>query len=121
MHGWLHSWDDLRLVHHVNHLNLLRLGFEVRADRGLKETCRILLLRGDIESLEKRLELMNQIDVLIVLIGLGDDKINFFQDVQVSFDPRVLIFEDRALLALLQDPAHEGDHVLHLLGSETFD
>lgn len=105
----------------MNHLNLLRLGFEVRADRCLKETCGVLLLRGDIESLEKRLELMNQIDVLIVLIGLGDDQIDFFQDVQVGFDPRVLIFEDRAFLALLQDPANEGDYVLHLLGSESFD
>jgi hypothetical protein len=73
LHGRLHSWDDLRLVQHVNHLNLLRLGFEVRADRCLEEACGVLLLRGDIECLEKRLELMNQIEVLIVLIGLGDD------------------------------------------------
>lgn len=98
----------------------MRLRFEVRADRCLKEACGVLLLRGDIESLEKRLELMNQIDVLIVLIGLGYDKVNFFQDVQVGFYPRVLIFEDGAFLALLQDPAYEGHHVLHLFGSETF-
>lgn len=73
LHGRLHSWDDLRLIHHVNHFNLLGLGFEIRADGSLKETSGVLMLRRDIECLEKRLELMNQIDILIVLIGLGDD------------------------------------------------
>jgi hypothetical protein len=101
LHGRLHSWDDLRLVHHVNHLNLLRLGFEVRADRRLKETCGVLLLRGDIECLEKRIKIMNQIHILIVLIGLAYYLVNFFQDIQVGFDPRILVFEDCALLAFL--------------------
>ena len=64
---------------------------------------------------------MNQIDVLIVLIGLRDDLINLFQDIQIGFDPRVLGFEYRALLALLQDPAHECDDVLHLFGREPLD
>ena len=79
------------------------------------------MLRGDIKCLEKRIKLMNQIHILIVLIGLAYDLVNFFQDVQVGFDPRVLGFEDRALLALLEDPADECDDVLHLFGCEPLD
>jgi len=74
----------------------------------------------NIKDLEERLYLMNQIYVLIVLVVLRYVFVDLLKDVKIRFDPWILVFEDRTPLALFEDSAHEGDHILHFLRSEAF-
>ena len=48
----------------------------------------------DIESLEETIDLHKYIRVLAILVVLESPVINFLEDFQISFNPRILKFED---------------------------